>query len=73
MVQSIEPTTEVTAIIQVYEDIPIMKDSTCIAYLEGEQYKGIVVQAKSVPEALKELAISIEAINQYRINTNQSK
>ena len=66
MVQTVVPMTEVKAVIQVYND-ERMTDK-CMAYLEGDEYRGVVVQAKTVSEALRELAISIDAINQYRIN-----
>lgn len=70
MIQEIIPTTEVKVIIKIY-DSPVMKDCECMAYLEGDKYKGIVVQGKSISDALKELAISLDAINRYRINSNE--
>jgi len=65
MAQTINPTIKV--VIKVYEDAPL--EAKYMAYLEDNEYKGIVAQAESVSEVLRELAISIEARNQYRLNT----
>lgn len=67
MIQEIIPTTEVTVTIKVYDHNVI--DAKCIAYIEGDEYKGIVVQAKSISSALKKLSICLDAINNYRTNT----
>lgn len=66
MVKTFEPTIKVKAIIQVYDVNET--ENECMAYLDGEEYRGIVVQAKTISEALRELAISIDAINKYRMN-----
>jgi hypothetical protein len=69
MMQEIIPSTEVKVVIKVYDHDVV--DAKCMAYLEGDEYRGVVVQAKSIPSALKKLAVSLEAINQYRLNTQK--
>lgn len=69
MIQEIIPSTEVTVVIKIY-DHDVM-DAKCMAYIEGDDYKGIVSQAATVGGALSKLSILLEAIDKYRINTNK--
>ena len=68
MAQTKQAMTKINVVIQIFNDEQ-MTDA-CVVYLKGDKYRGIVVHAKTVPKALRKLAISIDAINQYRINTN---
>lgn len=38
------------------------------AWIKGDEYKGIVVQAESLDECLKELSISLKVLELYRNN-----
>ena len=41
------------------------------AWIKGDDYKGIVVQAESIGECLKELSISLKVLELYRNNVNK--
>jgi len=62
MVQTIIPTTELKVVISVYEN------HGCSAWIEGEDYRGIAVQADTISNAMRELAISIDVLNKYKEN-----
>lgn len=64
MLQVTEPDFELKVHFQHYPKSPL----PYLAWIEGEQYKGIVVQASSIDECMKELSVSLKVLELYRNN-----
>lgn len=63
MISTIEPSHNIEIEIQYYS-----KDEVYTAWIKGNDYRGCVVSANTLPEVLKELSISITVLEMYRKN-----
>lgn len=68
MIQTIPPTQRITIHFECFDDLP---QDNYVAWLEGEDYKGIVVTANSVAECVQEIGISLKVLELYRKNLKQ--
>ncbi|PSR54115.1 hypothetical protein AHMF7605_11595 [Adhaeribacter arboris] len=65
MVQTIQHNHQLNIQIKCYDDLP---DNKYLAWIEGKEYTGITITANSITECIKELAISLTALEAYRKN-----
>ena len=65
MVQTIQPTQRITIHFECFDDLP---NDNYVAWIEGDDYKGMVVSANSVAECVQEIGISLKVLELYRKN-----
>lgn len=70
MIHTTTPTRRIVINIECFDDIP---DNNYVAWLEGEDYAGIIVSASSIPECINEIGISLKVLELYRKNLSKKK
>lgn len=68
MTQTIQPTNRITIFIECFDD---SVKNNYVAWVQGDGYDGIVVEAKSVVECMQELTTSIKVLGIYRKNLKE--
>jgi len=71
MLAQIDPNHIIEIEIQYYEKISGDSKPGYIAWIKGDDYKGVVVESESIGECVKELGISLIVLEKYRINTTK--
>ena len=69
MVQTTFPNKTITVKIECFDNLP--EQNKYVAWVEGDEYKGIVIQGDSIDDCLDELATSLRVIELYRKNTKK--
>jgi DUF1365 family protein len=65
MIQIVNPNHRIDIHIECFDDL---QEDNYIAWISGDEYKGITVTGNSIPECMKELQISLKVLELYRKN-----
>jgi hypothetical protein len=68
MVRVENPDKTIIIHLEYFEDL-----SKYVAWIEGDEYKGVVLEADSLGECIKELGISLKVLELYRKNIKSEK
>ncbi len=68
-----EPTKTLIIHFECFDDVEgIPPDSRYVAWLEGDEHRGMVCTGNSISDCMKELATSLKVLELYRANPGKS-